>query len=300
MDLSRWRERGEMSEIGGDSVFVVDQPARESGSAPPLLVIHGFPTSSVDWSEVIDELSANRRVVLADLPGFGLSAKPDRRYGIMPSADAVQALIEQRELGHLDLVTHDMGDTIGGELLARDLEGRLMVDGKRVNIGHRVVTNGSIYLDMAQLTPGQHLLWSAEDARLPEELTPGPDSLERSLLDTMAQPGSPASHPDPADVRAAAEGVCHDNGAGLLPRLIRYLDDRRDNESRFTGAIVSHPSPLGVVWGDADPIALIAMARRLAEERPDAELVELQGVGHYPMLEAPAEFARAVLSLLDA
>ena len=101
-------------------------------------------------------------------------------------------------------------------------------------------------------------------------------------------------------MRAAAEGVCHDNGAGLLPRLIRYLDDRRDNESRFTGAIVSHPSPLGVVWGDADPIALIAMARRLAEERPDAELVELQGVGHYPMLEAPAEFARAVLSLLDA
>ena len=54
------------------------------------------------------------------------------------------------------------------------------------------------------------------------------------------------------------------------------------------------------MWGDADPIALIAMARRLAEERPDAELVELQGVGHYPMLEAPAEFARAVLSLLDA
>ncbi len=87
--------------------------------------IHGFPTSSVDWARALPVLGASRRVVLFDLPGFGLSDKPDRPYSIHSSADAAQGLIEALELAEFDLVTHDMGDTVGGELLARDLEGRL-------------------------------------------------------------------------------------------------------------------------------------------------------------------------------
>ena len=47
------------------------------------------------------------------------------------------------------LLTHDMGDTVGGELLARNLEGTL-----RFEITQRVLTNGSIYIDMAHLTDG--------------------------------------------------------------------------------------------------------------------------------------------------
>ncbi|MFV0316652.1 MAG: alpha/beta fold hydrolase [Microthrixaceae bacterium] len=299
MDLQTWREQGDMIDIAGDELFLVDRPARSAENGPPVLVIHGFPTSSVDWAPVLDSLSSKRRVVLFDLPGFGLSAKPDRRYGIHQAADAVAGVVEHLGLAAFDLVTHDMGDTVGGEVLARDLEGNLGVAGKRVEIRRRVVTNGSIYLELANLTPGQQMLWGADDARLPEELTPAVDALHRSLLDTMAPADSPASNPDDGDVRAAAEGVCHNDGASLLPRLIRYLDDRRDDEARFTGAIESHPSPLGIVWGDLDPIAVIAMAHRLAEHRDDATLIELTGVGHYPMVEQPNAFAEAVVSLLD-
>jgi pimeloyl-ACP methyl ester carboxylesterase len=59
--------------------------------------------------------------------------------------------------------------------------------------------------------------------------------------------------------------------------------------------VVDHPSPLTVVWGSDDPIAVVAMADRLAGVRPDARLVRLDGVGHYPMVEAPARFVTAVL-----
>ena len=50
------------------------------------------------------------------------------------------------------------------------------------------------------------------------------------------------------------------------------------------------------MWGDQDPIAVVAMAHRLAERRPDASVRLLEGVGHYPMLEAPERFGEAVLA----
>jgi len=304
MRLDAWQTMGQRVPLDGNEVFVVDTPARSNPSvrsdtpAPPLLVIHGFPTSSVDWAPALDALSAHRRVVLFDLPGFGLSAKPDRPYGIGSAADAAQALIGHLGLAEFDLVTHDMGDTVGGELLARQLEGTLVVDGSPVTIRRRVVTNGSIYLSMAALTDGQRMLWEAPDEALPVELAPTAELLELSLRATLAPQGGPGSNPDPADLRAAADSVCHSDGSRLLPRLIRYLSDRRDNEARYTGAIESHPSPLGIVWGELDPIAVLAMARQLADRRPDASLEVLGGVGHYPMIEAPDSFAAAVLRAL--
>ena len=106
--------------------------------------------------------------------------------------------------------------------------------------------------------------------------------------------------PDPDHVRAAAELIVRDGGTRLLPRTIRYIEDRRRQEDRFTGAIETHPSPLTIVWGDLDPIAVWAMTDQLLERRPDAARIRLEGVGHYPMVEAPAAFAAAVLAGLDA
>jgi pimeloyl-ACP methyl ester carboxylesterase len=80
----------------------------------------------------------------------------------------------------------------------------------------------------------------------------------------------------------------------LLSRLIRYIEERRAYEPRWTGAIERHPAPLTVAWGDLDPIAIWPMAERLGRARPDAEVVRLRGLGHYPMLEDPARFGAAV------
>lgn len=298
MGLEQYRELGEHVVVGDDRVFVVDTPAAETDAGPPLLVIHGFPTSSIDWWPVLPALSARRRVVLFDLPGFGLSDKPDRPYSIASATDAVSGLVELLGLREFDLATHDMGDTVGGELLARQLEGDLLATVRR-----RVITNGSIYLELAQLTAGQQVLWAAPDEALAEDMAPTADMLAFSLAATLAPAGSPVSRPDPADLAAAAEAIVHGGGNRLLPRLIRYLSDRRDNEARFTGAIESHPSPLGIVWGDLDPIAVVAMAHRLAERRRAAAvpagLEILEGVGHYPMVEAPDAFAAAMLAALD-
>ena len=293
--VDEWRDRGRFVEVGRDRVFVVDVVAGDvvaAGDArpdvPPLLVLHGFPTCSYDYAGVLPALSATRRVVLPDHLGHGLSAKPDRRYGIRMMADAVSGAVEALGIDEVDLLTHDVGDSVGGELLARDLDGELPFSVRR-----RVVTNGSIYMDLVQLTDGQQLLLSLPDE--PTDLVTE-DTWKAALRRTFA-PASPV--PD-EELDAQWQLTSVDDGHRLLPRTIRYIEDRRAEERRYTGPIETHPSPLAVVWGALDPIAVLPMAERLAAARADATLTVLDDVGHYPMLEAPDRFAAAVVAHLDA
>jgi pimeloyl-ACP methyl ester carboxylesterase len=253
-----------------------------------VLVIHGFPTSSFDFAGVVPSLALDRRVVLVDLVGFGFSAKPDIRYTMALQADVVSAIAAELALDRFALLTHDMGDTVGGELLARQLEGSW-----RVEITRRVVTNGSIYIRMANLTAGQQMLLSLPDRPTDPDVAAGRDALARSLVATLSP-----SHSG-IDLGAHAEVVEYRNGDRMLARTIRYIEERRAIERRFTGAIESHPSPLSIVWGPEDPIAVAAMAERLQQARPDAQLRWIAGAGHYPQLEEPGAYLEAVLQGLS-
>ncbi|GIU87693.1 MAG: putative hydrolase LipZ [Acidimicrobiia bacterium] len=289
--VEEWVARGERVPTRAGEVFVVDVPPARAAGADPLLVLHGFPTSSFDFHLVVADLARSRRVVLIDLPGFGCSDKPDVRYSIRRHADAAQDVVARLGLATVDLLTHDMGDTVGGELLARDLEG-----GLPFRVGRRVLTNGSIYLGMAQLTAGQQMLLARPDARF-DLASVGIDPAE-GFKAGVAGTFAPHHEVPARELDAAWRFAAMRDGHTLLARTIRYIEDRRAEEERFTGAIERHPSPLGVVWGALDPVAVVAMTTRLLAARPDATLVVLDDVGHYPMLEAPARFSAAVLGLL--
>jgi len=282
--VAAWRARGHHRTVLGERVFVVDVPAVDPGDGPPLVVLHGFPTSSFDFHRVVDGLAARRRVVLLDYPGFGLSAKPDRPYLLTGQADTVVALLADLGIDRLGLLTHDIGDTVGGELLARQLAGTWDVE-----VSDRVLTNGTVFMDLVQLSDGQRLLESLPDERLPDGVLDR-DAVLAGVVATFA----PDARPDPDELDAQWAILSAEGGERLLPRLARYIEERRRLEARFTPPVTAHPSPLTVVWGTADPIAVAAMADRLQAQRADARVVRLDGVGHYPMLEAPERFLDAV------
>ena len=248
-------------------------------------MLHGFPSSSYDFAAVLDDLRRTRRVLLLDFLGYGLSAKPDQAYTLAEQADIVMAFVASLGIERLALLSHDMGDTVGGELLARQLDGTWPVE-----VSRRVLTNGSIYIEMAHLTAGQQFLLA-----LPDELMAPDRALDAvSMQAALAATFSPSSSVPDTELHAQWEMISHAEGHRLLPRLIRYIEERRRDESRYTGAIEQHPSPLHVVWGVDDPIAVVAMIDRLRDARPDAAVELLDGVGHYPMIESPARFAAAV------
>ncbi len=281
---SAWATRGTHRELAGHSIFTVDVPARGPERHPPLLVVHGFPTSSFDFRGVVDALADDRRVLLFDLLGYGLSDKPDQAYTIAEQADVAMAVVEAAGVDRLGLLTHDLGDTVGGELLARHLDGDWDVE-----VTDRTLANGSIYIEMAQLSAGQLLLLSLPDERLDRDAGIDEAGVTAGIAATFAS----GADVDPEELAALGALVAHGEGHLLLPRTIRYIEERRRNQDRFTGPIEAHPSPLTVVWGTEDPIAVVAMADRLVSARPDADLHLLTGIGHYPMVEAPAAFLDA-------
>ncbi len=284
--VREWEARGNHLVADGRSVWMLDAAAVEDRGLDPLLVLHGFPSCSFDWRHVLDDLRASRRVIAVDFLGFGLSDKPDVRYSMRLQADVVETVARHLDLTSVALLTHDMGDTVGGELLARSLEGTLPFE-----VTRRVLTNGSIYIDMAQLTNGQQLLLSLDDA--PTDLVQA-EGFKAGLAGTF----SSKSTVDDDELDAQWLLAERNGGHRLLARTIRYIEDRRAEERRFTGAIETHPSPLAVVWGADDPIAVVAMSDQLRRARPDTPVTILDGVGHYPMLEAPDRFAQAVTAAL--
>jgi pimeloyl-ACP methyl ester carboxylesterase len=291
-ELQEWEARGRRITVDGRQVFVIDEPPTAGESGDPVLVLHGFPTSSYDWKAVVDPLrAAGRRVVLFDYLGFGLSDKPDVRYSVRGYADTTEAVAAATGLERVVLATHDLGNSVGGEILRRSLDGELGFE-----VTNRIITNGSIYMDLVQLTAGQEMLLAAEDARI-DLAALGIDpavGFKGGVAGTFARPDA---LPDD-ELQVHFELAAYQDGHQLLPRTIRYIEDRRKEERRYTAAIEEHPSSLNIVWGKLDPVARYPMAERLAGLRPDATFVTLEDVAHYPMLEAPDRFTAAVVAAL--
>jgi haloalkane dehalogenase len=86
----------------------------EAGSGPPILLIHGFPTSSHLWRNVMPELAKTHRAIAIDLPGYGLSDKPvDAKYDFEFYEEVLNDLLDALGIEETALAVHDLGGPIG-------------------------------------------------------------------------------------------------------------------------------------------------------------------------------------------
>lgn len=287
--VEEWEERGRLLEARGRRIFVLDVPANVERHEP-LLLLHGFPSSSFDWRHVIDALASDRRVVTFDFLGFGLSDKPAGvRYSLFDQATIAEEVARILGIERAAVVSHDMGDSIAAELYARSVEGTLGFE-----VTRRVLTNGSIYIEMAQLSPGQQMLLAMSDEPLPIEIAPTEETFVASLASIFGE--TPAADDE---LHAQWELLARQDGQTILPRTIRYIEERRVHEDRWISALREHPSPIALAWGDRDPIAVYAMAERFVSERPGTPLTRLEGVGHFPMIEAPGPLYDAIKQAIE-
>ena len=152
--VEAWQSSGETERVGGNSIYVRTSAGEED--APALLFLHGFPSSSYDFRELLARVPDHAALAF-DFLGFGLSEKPRRhRYSLFGQADLAEELACRHFPGReVFLVAHDMGTSVATELLARDVEGK-----SRIAISGALLFNGSIVLDKASLTASQRLLRS--------------------------------------------------------------------------------------------------------------------------------------------
>jgi haloalkane dehalogenase len=85
----------------------------EQGSGDPILFLHGVPTSSYVWRNVVPHLSTMGRCIAVDLIGFGKSEKPEIDYSIADHIRYIEGFIKALNLNHVTLVMHGWGSIIG-------------------------------------------------------------------------------------------------------------------------------------------------------------------------------------------
>jgi pimeloyl-ACP methyl ester carboxylesterase len=226
--------------------------------------------------------------VTMDFLGFGLSDKPrPHRYSLLEQADLVQTVVGETTKGPVVVLAHDMGTSVTTELLARDLDGHLPFDMQRA-----VLSNGSVILERASLRPIQKVLrgpLGPVAARLVNR-----SGFKRGF-GKLFSPQHPLSA---EEAQAQWELVSYNDGNRIPHLLISYLDERVRYAHRWHGAVRDWPKPLGFVWGLEDPVATTNVLYGLRQLRPNAAVVELPGLGHYPQVEEPEAYADAALSLL--
>lgn len=284
MTIDEWWGSGERITLayGGDEhgVFV-----RRAGAGAPMTLLHGFPSSSHDWARVAPALAAGHALLLPDFLGFGASDKPaDHTYSIHEQADLVTALWAAEGITRTRLVAHDYGVSVAQELLARRADGLLGVDLVAVDF-----LNGGLYPDIHRPEPVQTALLDPEQgpqisAIIDEALITG------ALGPTFASESDLAAHA--GDIWRSLERYDGHRNAHLL---IRYITDRQLHEERWTSALERTDVPLRFVWGMLDPISGAHMAERIRQRLPDAPLVALEDVAHWPPLEAPERVADALV-----
>jgi haloalkane dehalogenase len=95
-------------EVRGSKMHYIDE-----GEGDPILLLHGNPTSSYLWRNIIPHLTAKARCIAPDLIGMGKSDKPDIGYRFFDHAEYVEGFIEKMGLRNITLVIHDWGSGLG-------------------------------------------------------------------------------------------------------------------------------------------------------------------------------------------
>ena len=176
----------------------------------------------------------------------------------------------------------DYGGSVAQELLARDQEGLLPFSIARVGF-----LNGALFPEVHSPLLIQKLLGSPLGGLISRGLTRR--TFERNFR-RLFGPETPPSRKDMDDFWYL---LTYNNGRGILHNLIHFMEERRCHRNRWVGALQKAEQPMRLISGVADPVSGSAMARRYRELVPNADVVSLRNVGHYPHFESTGEVYRA-------
>lgn len=285
MKLSRWRDTGLRFEFRTHSIFYQD--AAGAPGKPALLLIHGFPTSSWDWAGLWAPLLTHYgRLIAPDMLGFGYSDKPARhQYTLLEQADLHEALLENLGVREVHVLAHDYGVSVAQELLAR-LQER---SGQGLILRSVTLLNGGLFPETHYPTFSQRLLRSPLGGIMVRLMH------ERRFSKAFGEVFGPKTKPSDIEMHDFWTLVSGNGGAVAMRRLIRYIDERRLHRERWVGALQTTSVPLRLINGPVDPVSGAHMVARYRELVPNADVVSLDGIGHYPQVEAPERTLRALL-----
>jgi pimeloyl-ACP methyl ester carboxylesterase len=277
------------AQINGFKVF-----CREAGDpqAPAVLLLHGFPTSSHMFRNLIPQLAGDYRVVAPDLPGFGFSDAPDHksfRYTFDHLAEVIGDLVQQIGLKRFAVYVFDYGAPVGFRLALRYPD----------RISALISQNGNAYLE------GLSDDWAPVRAFWENPSQQNRDAL-RSLSTLKTTRWQYHHGVTNAEERVAPEAIFLDQTLLDRPQSaeiqLDLIGDYKSNVAlypKFQEYFRTHRPPTLAVWGKNDPFFLPAGAEAFRRDNPSAKVV-FYDTGHFALETHAAEIGAEIRAFLSA
>ncbi len=269
--------------VAGARVFY-----REAGplNAPKLLLLHGFPTSSHMFRELLPLLAERFHLVAPDLPGFGLSDSPGRGLSFDRIADTIDSFTEAVGFDRFALYVFDYGAPTGFRLAVKHPE----------RITAIISQNGNAYVE--GLSEG----WNPIRAYWENDSQANRDALRQFLAPETTVWQYTHGVPDPTAV--SPDGYSLDNfylsRPGVTDVQLDLFGDYKSNVAlypKFQSYFRTHRPPLLAAWGKNDPFFLPAGAESFKRDIPQA-VVRFFDTGHFALETHAGEIAAAIREFL--
>ncbi|WP_128254770.1 alpha/beta fold hydrolase [Falsirhodobacter deserti] len=277
---------------GFETVAETEVFYREAGpaDAPVILLLHGFPSASHMFRDLIPLLSDRFRLIAPDLPGFGQTKAPARGafdYTFDRLAEVIDGFTEALSLERYALYIFDYGAPVGLRLALRHPE----------RISAIITQNGNAYLDgfSEQWGPWE-AYWRDPSAENREACRPSlaPDTIRDWQYGTGADPARLSPDGYELDIAYMAR-------PGAEEIQLDLILDYRSNLAlypAFQEFFRTHRPPLLAAWGRHDPAFIPAGAGAYRRDLPDAE-IHLLDAGHFALETHAEDVARLIRAFLE-
>jgi pimeloyl-ACP methyl ester carboxylesterase len=261
---------------------------RAAGSGPPLVLLHGITSTSEAWRKVMPRLAERYTVIAPDMVGHGRSAKPRGDYSLGAYAAGVRDLLAVLGFERGSVVGHSFGGGIAMQfsyLFPEYVERMALISSGGLGREVHPLLRAAVLPGSEWVMPLIAREWSvrAGDA----------------LRSVAAKLGLEAG-PDLAEFARGYASLADDDARDAFIHTMRsVIDPNGQRVSALDRLYLADQLPTLIIWGTNDPVIPVEHGRHAHEMVGHSRYVEIDGSGHWPMLDAPDRVVRELSSFID-
>jgi pimeloyl-ACP methyl ester carboxylesterase len=261
---------------------------RLAGSGPPLLLLHGITSTSDAWRNVMPRLAERFTVVAPDMVGHGRSAKPPGDYSLGAYAAGVRDLLAVLGFERGTLVGHSFGGGIAMQfsyLFPEYVERMALISSGGLGREVHPLLRAAVLPGSEWVMPLIAREWSVRAGG--------------AIAAVAGRLGLEAG-PDLAEfARGYASLAEQDAREAFIHTMRACIDPDGQRVSALDRLYLADQMPTLIIWGSDDPVIPVEHGRRAHEIVPASRYVEIEGSGHWPMLDAPDRVARELTAFVE-
>ncbi|QDT03072.1 Haloalkane dehalogenase [Rubripirellula lacrimiformis] len=280
MDAQTFCDRQQTIQIDGIIDDELTVAYTDVGEGEPLLLLHGIPTWSYLFHEIIGPLSEHYRVIAPDMIGYGYSDRRDRfDRSIEMQADVVERLLAKLDIPSAHFVAHDIGGGVA-----------MIVADRSPELVRSMVLSNSVAYDSWPVDEMLALGHPRNAKMKPEEMR---QLLEKSFEFGLSRPERLTDE--------FREGIMKPylEPEGIVSMVRNSASLNTNHTTPLTARLSGMSQPTLLLWGVDDRWQPVSTAERLVEDMPNAKLHAIKNCSHWVPQDAPEEYGNAILEFLN-